>query len=149
MTANGWIQIAIFFGIIFLCTKPLGLYMEAVSEGRRTWFTPALSWLERLVYRVCGVDEKHEQKWTEYAGALLAFSLFSALVLYALQRLQGFLPFNPQHYGAGSVSPDLAFNTAISFTTNTNWQSYTPETTLSYLVQMFGLTMHNFASAAA
>ena len=149
MTANGWLQIAVFFGLIVACAKPLGSFIAAVIENRRTWMTPIVSPLERLIYRVCGIDAEEEQHWTAYAGALLAFSLISAALLYAMQRLQGFLPFNPQGYGAGSVSPDLAFNTAISFTTNTNWQSYTPETTLSYLVQMAGLTMHNFASAAA
>jgi len=120
-----------------------------VIESRRTWLTPVLGPVERLIYKICGINPEEEQHWTRYAGALLVFSLVSAVLLYALQRLQGFLPFNPQAYGAGSVSPDLAFNTSVSFTTNTNWQSYTPETTLSYLVQMAGLTVHNFASAAA
>src|SRR5665213_1070347 len=149
MTANGWLQIAIFFALILACTKPLGSFIAAVIEGRRNFLTPVLAPVERLIYRICGVDEKEEQHWTRYAGALLAFSAFSALLLYAIQRLQFWLPFNPQGYGAGNVSPDLDFNTAVSFTTNTNWQSYTPETTLSYFVQMAGLTMHNFASAAA
>jgi K+-transporting ATPase ATPase A chain len=149
MTSDGWLQIAVFFLLILACTKPLGTFIAAVIENRRTWLTPVLGPVERLIYKVCGINPEEEQHWTRYAGALLVFSLVSAFFLYALQRLQGFLPFNPQGYGAGSVSPDLAFNTSVSFTTNTNWQSYTPETTLSYLVQMAGLTVHNFASAAA
>jgi K+-transporting ATPase ATPase A chain len=149
MTTNGWFQISVFFLLIFACTKPLGSFIAAVIENRRTWLTPVVGPVERLIYRVCGIKPDQEQHWKQYAGALLVFSLVSAVLLYALQRLQGFLPLNPQGYGAGSVSPDLAFNTSVSFTTNTNWQSYTPETTLSYLVQMAGLTVHNFASAAA
>ena len=154
MTANGWLQIAIFFGLISACAKPLGGFLAKVMEGRRNWLTPVLGPMERAIYRVCGVPldaagQPEEQHWTRYAGALLAFSAFSAVLLYALQRLQLWLPFNPQGYGAGNVSPDLAFNTAVSFTTNTNWQSYVPETTLSYFVQMAGLTVHNFLSAAA
>src|SRR5947209_11111148 len=149
MTANGWLQISIFFGLVLACTKPLGIYVEAVIENRPTLLTPVLGWLERLIYRICGVRSDEEQRWTQYAAGLLAFSAISAAALYGIQRLQGFLPFNPQGYGAGSVSPDLAFNNAVSFATNTNWQSYVPETTLSYMVQMLGLTMHNFASAAA
>jgi len=149
MTSNGWLQIAFFFALILACTKPLGSFIAAVIENRRTWMSPILGPFERLIYKICGVNPEQEQHWTQYAGSLLAFSLFSAVLLYAIQRLQGFLPFNPQGYGAGAVSPDLAFNTSVSFTTNTNWQSYTPETTFSYLVQMAGLTVHNFASAAA
>lgn len=149
MTTNGWLQIAVFFLLILACTKPLGSFIAAVIENRRTWLTPVFGPVERVIYRMCGINPDEEQHWTRYAGALLMFSMVSAVLLYALQRLQGFLPFNPQGYGAGSVSPDLAFNTSVSFTTNTNWQSYTPETTLSYLVQMAGLTVHNFASAAA
>ncbi|HEX4750654.1 MAG TPA: potassium-transporting ATPase subunit KdpA [Bryobacteraceae bacterium] len=149
MTINGWLQIAIFFALIVVCVKPLGSFMAALFEGKRTFLSPVLRPCERLIYKLCGVDENQEQHWTRYAGSLLAFSVASAVLLYAMQRLQGFLPFNPQAYGAGSVSPDLAFNTSASFTTNTNWQAYTPETTLSYLVQMAGLTVHNFLSAAA
>jgi K+-transporting ATPase ATPase A chain len=154
MTLNGWIQIAIFFALILVCAKPLGSYIATIIEGRRNFLTPVLGPLERLIYRICGVQvdaegQPEEQHWTRYAGALLAFSAFSALLLYALQRLQGLLPFNPQGFNAGNVSPDLGFNTATSFTTNTNWQSYVPETTLSYFVQMAGLTVHNFLSAAA
>jgi K+-transporting ATPase ATPase A chain len=154
MTANGWSQIAIFFLLIVACTKPLGSFVATMIEGRRNFLTPVFRPLENLIYRICGVrrdaeGQPQEQHWTRYAASLLAFSAFSAVLLYAMQRLQALLPFNPRGYGAGDVSPDLAFNTAISFTTNTNWQSYVPETTLSYLVQMAGLTVHNFLSAAA
>jgi potassium-transporting ATPase potassium-binding subunit len=149
MTSNGWLQIAIFFLLILACAKPLGSFIATIIEGRRNFLTPVLGPVERLIYRICGVNENEEQHWTRYAGALLAFSAFSAILLYVIQRLQVWFPFNPQGYGAGNVSPDLGFNTSVSFTTNTNWQSYTPETTLSYFVQMAGLTVHNFTSAAA
>jgi len=146
MTANGWVQIAVFFLVVIAITKPLGGYMTAVFNGERTLLWPLLRPLERAVYAVCRVDEKDEQHWTIYAVAMLAFSFAGFLTLYALQRLQGGLPFNPQHLPA--VGQHLAFNTSISFITNTNWQSYVPETTMSYLVQMWGLTVHNFVSAA-
>jgi K+-transporting ATPase ATPase A chain len=149
MTGNGWLQIAIFFLLILACAKPLGSFIATIIEGRKNFLTPVLGPVERLIYRICGVAENEEQHWTRYAGALLAFSAFSAVLLYVIQRLQVWFPFNPQGYGAGNVSPDLGFNTSVSFTTNTNWQSYTPETTLSYFVQMAGLTVHNFTSAAA
>jgi K+-transporting ATPase ATPase A chain len=149
MTTNGWLQIAIFFLLILACAKPLGSFIATVIEGRKNFLSPVLGPVERLIYRLCGVTETEEQHWTRYAGALLAFSAFSALLLYAIQRLQVWLPFNPQGYGAGNVSPDLGFNTSVSFVTNTNWQSYIPETTVSYFVQMGGLTVHNFTSAAA
>src|SRR6202050_1895574 len=149
MTANGWLQIAIFFVLILVCAKPLGSFIATIIEGRRNFLSPVLGPVERLIYRICGVTENEEQHWTRYAGALLAFSAFSALLLYAIQRLQVWFPFNPQGFGAGNVSPDLDFNTSVSFVTNTNWQSYVPETTLSYFVQMAGLTVHNFTSAAA
>src|SRR5579863_2987349 len=154
MTSNGWLQIAIFFLLILGCAKPLGSFIATVIEGRRNFLTPVLRPVERVIYAICGVKvdaEGHgeEQHWSRYAGALLAFSLFNALLLYAMQRLQKWLPFNPQGYSQDNVSPDLGFNTAVSFTTNTNWQSYTPETTLSYFIQMGGLTVHNFTSAAA
>jgi potassium-transporting ATPase potassium-binding subunit len=149
MTSNGWLQIAIFFLLILACVKPLGSFIATVIEGRRNFLTPVLEPVERLIYRICGVTENEEQHWTRYAGALLAFSLFSALLLYAMQRLQRWLPFNPQGFSQDNVSPDLDFNTSVSFVTNTNWQSYVPETTLSYFVQMAGLTVHNFTSAAA
>jgi potassium-transporting ATPase potassium-binding subunit len=149
MTANGWLQIAIFFLLILACAKPLGSFIATVIEGKRNFMSPVLGPLERLIYRLCGVNENEEQHWTRYAGALLAFSLFSAVLLYALQRLQKWLPFNPQGFSQDNVSPDLGFNTSVSFVTNTNWQSYVPESTLSYFVQMAGLTVHNFTSAAA
>ena len=149
MTANGWLQIAAFFTLILVCAKPLGSFIATVIEGRRNFLSPMFGPVERLIYQLCGVDEKEEQHWTRYAGALLAFSLFSALLLYVMQRLQKWLPYNPQGFSQDNVSPDLGFNTAVSFVTNTNWQSYTPESTLSYFVQMAGLTMHNFTSAAA
>jgi potassium-transporting ATPase potassium-binding subunit len=149
MTANGWLQIAIFFALILICAKPLGSFIATVIEGRKNFLTPVLGPVERLIYRICGVKADEEQHWTRYAGALLAFSLFSALLLYLMQRMQRWLPFNPQGFSQDNVSPDLGFNTANSFVTNTNWQSYIPETTISYFVQMGGLTVHNFTSAAA
>ena len=149
MTTNGWLQISIFFVLILACVKPLGSFIATVIEGRRNFLTPVLGPVERLIYRICGVTENEEQHWTRYAGALLAFSLVSALLLYAIQRLQRWLPFNPQGFSQDNVSPDLSFNTSVSFVTNTNWQSYIPETTISYFVQMAGLTVHNFTSAAA
>ncbi len=133
MTVNGWLQIAIFFALIVVCAKPLGSFIATIVEGRRNFLTPILGPVERLIYKVCGITETEEQHWTRYAGALLAFSAFSAVLLYAMQRLQAWLPFNPQGYGAGNVSPDLGFNTSVSFVTNTNWQSYVPETTLELL----------------
>ena len=147
MTTNGWIQIAIFFLVVLAAAKPLGLYIAAVMEGRRTWFSPVLAPLERIIYKICGVEAGTEQRWSLYAISMLAFSVVSGLFVYSLQRFQGFLPWNPQHYN-WNVSPDLAFNTAFSFVTNTNWQSYVPETTYSYLVQMAALTVQNFVSAA-
>ncbi|HEX4367665.1 MAG TPA: potassium-transporting ATPase subunit KdpA [Rhodopila sp.] len=146
MTVNGWLQIALYCVLLVLLTKPLGGYMTRVFAGERTLLSPVLKPLERSLYRVSGVDETQEQHWVTYAIAMLAFSFAGFIVLYALQRLQAILPFNPQHLD--DVSPDLAFNTSVSFITNTNWQSYTPETTMSYLVQMAGLTVHNFLSAA-
>jgi K+-transporting ATPase ATPase A chain len=146
MTANGWIQIAIFALLITLLTKPFGGYMARVFTGERTALHPILRPIERAVYWACGVDEKQEQHWVTYAVAMLFFSVAGFLSLYALQRLQAVLPFNPQ--GQPAVEESLAFNTAMSFITNTNWQSYVPETTLGYLVQMAGLTVHNFVSAA-
>jgi potassium-transporting ATPase potassium-binding subunit len=146
MTLNGWIQIALYSVLLILVARPLGGYMTRVFSGQRTLLSPVLRPLEVGVYRVCGVDEAREQHWVTYAIAMLAFSFVGFVVLYALQRLQATLPFNPQ--GLSAVSPDLSFNTSVSFVTNTNWQSYVPETTMSYLVQMAGLTVHNFASAA-
>jgi potassium-transporting ATPase potassium-binding subunit len=146
MTPNGWLQILVFLLAIFLVTPPLGAFMSRVFARERTWLDPVLRPIERLVYRLTGVDETHEMRWTEYAAALLLFSVVSVLVLYGLQRLQQVLPFNPQ--GFGPVAPDLAFNTAASFTTNTNWQAYSGESTMSYFTQMAGLAYHNFVSAA-
>jgi potassium-transporting ATPase potassium-binding subunit len=147
MTVNGWLQIAFFLGLIFLVTKPMGIFMARVFSREKTFMDPVLRPLERLLYRVTGVDEDHEMHWTEYAISMLLFSVVSMIVLYAIQRLQGFLPFNPQKLGA--VKPaHLAFNTAASFTTNTNWQAYGGESTMSYFTQMAGLAYHNFVSAA-
>ena len=146
MTINGWIQIALYCVIIIAITKPFGGYLTRVFSGERTFLSPVLGPLERGFYRLSGVDPNEDQHWKIYAVAMLAFSVAGFVVLYAIQRLQGVLPFNPQHFAA--ESPDLSFNTAISFITNTNWQSYVPETTMSYLTQMMGLTMHNFVSAA-
>jgi potassium-transporting ATPase potassium-binding subunit len=147
MTVNGWLQIAFFLGLIFLVTKPMGIFMARVFSREKTFMDPVLRPLERLLYRVTGVDEDHEMHWTEYAISMLLFSVVSMIVLYAIQRLQGFLPLNPQKLGA--VKPaHLAFNTAASFTTNTNWQAYGGESTMSYFTQMAGLAYHNFVSAA-
>jgi len=146
MTLNGWIQIAIYCAILIAITRPLGGYMMRVFTGERTFLSPVLGWLERGIYRLSGVNPNEEQHWLTYGFAMLAFSLAGFVVLYSIQRLQGELPFNPQHLPA--VGPDLAFNTSVSFVANTNWQSYVPETTMSYLTQMMGLTMHNFVSGA-
>src|ERR1035438_9694918 len=149
MTANGVLQIAVFFAVVLACVKPLGAYMARVFEGQRTFLHPALRWLEVLTYKAAGIREDVEQRWTTYTASLLSFSIFGFLLVYLLQRAQGFLPFNPQGFNAALVTPDLAFNTAVSFVTNTNWQSYSGESTLSYFVQMAALTVQNFASAAA
>ncbi|HEY0301069.1 MAG TPA: potassium-transporting ATPase subunit KdpA, partial [Rhizomicrobium sp.] len=146
MTVNGWIQIAVYCAILVAITRPLGGYLAKVFGGERTFLSPLLRPLERAFYAVSGVDEKEEQHWLTYGVALLAFSIAGFVFLYALMRLQHVLPFNPQHFPA--VGEHLAFDTAISFVSNTNWQSYVGETTMSYLVQMAGLTMHNFVSAA-
>jgi potassium-transporting ATPase potassium-binding subunit len=147
MTINGWLQIFVFLALIFAVTKPLGVFMAHVFAGERTFLDPVLRPVERLLYRVTGVDEKHEMRWTEYAVAMLLFSGASMLLLYLIQRVQAILPFNPQHF-AGVTPEHLAFNTAASFTTNTNWQAYSGETTMSYFTQMAGLAFHNFTSAA-
>ncbi len=148
MTAAGIVQIVLYFVIIALLTKPVGSFLANLYEGKRTFLHPVLRWLEVLVYRFCGIQEQNEQRWTHYSVALLAFSFISFLFVYLIQRLQGLLPWNPAHFGAANVSPDLAFNTAISFISNTNWQSYSGESTLSYFVQTAALTVQNFASAA-
>ena len=147
MTANGWFQIFFFLLLIFLVTKPLGVFMACVFNREKTFLDPALRPVEKLLYRVSGVDENLEMRWTEYAVSMLLFSAVSMIVLYLMQRLQGYLPFNPQKFGG--VSPaHVAFNTAASFTTNTNWQAYAGENTMSYFTQMAGLAYHNFVSAA-
>ena len=147
MTANGWFQIVFFLALIFAVTKPLGIFMARVFNRESTFMDPVLRPVERLLYRVTGVDEDHEMRWTEYAVSMLLFSLVTMLLLYLIERMQGFLPFNPQKLGA-VTPPALAFNTAASFTTNTNWQNYSGETTMSYFTQMAGLAYHNFTSAA-
>jgi potassium-transporting ATPase potassium-binding subunit len=148
MTSAGVLQIVVFFALILVCVKPLGAYMANVFEGRRTFLHPVLRWLEQLTYKVAGVREDVEQRWTQYTASLLAFSVFGFLLVYLLQRIQAYLPFNPQNFGTPNVTPDLAFNTAVSFLTNTNWQAYSGESTLSYFVQMAALTVQNFVSAA-
>src|SRR5690349_10542406 len=147
MTAIGWLQILVFFAAILAVTKPLGVYMFRVFEGDRQPLPRSFGRLERLCYRLSGVDPRKEQTWKQYAFALLVFSAFGLVVTYLIQRLQGALPFNPQHFAA--VEPTSAFNTAASFATNTNWQGYSGESTMSYLTQMAGLAWHNFTSAAA
>src|SRR6202035_2229172 len=149
MTSAGVLQILLFFALILVCVKPLGAFMANVFEGRRTFLHPVLRWLEVLTYKIAGVREDVEQRWTQYTASVLAFSIFGFLLVYVLQRAQAYLPFNPQNFGTPNVTPDLAFNTAVSFLTNTNWQSYVPEATLSYFVQMAALTVQNFISAAA
>jgi K+-transporting ATPase ATPase A chain len=146
MTTNGWLQILVFLLVVLALTKPLGVFMARVFNREKTFLDPVLRPIERLIYALTGVDENAEMKWTEYAVAMLLFSLVSMVLLYLIQRVQGMLPFNPQKLAG--VEPFLAFNTAASFTTNTNWQSYVPESTMSYLTQMMGLAYHNFVSAA-
>jgi K+-transporting ATPase ATPase A chain len=145
MTSNGWIQILIFFASVLLLARPLGLYMYRVFERQRTIPDLVLRPVERLLYKLTGVDEEREMRWTEYTAAMLIFSAATLFLTYFVERLQGWLPLNPQHLAG--VAPALAWNTAISFTTNTNWQAYVPETTMSYLTQMLGLATHNFWSA--
>jgi K+-transporting ATPase ATPase A chain len=146
MTANGWFQILAFLALILAVTKPLGVFITRVFNRERTFLDPVVRPLERLLYRLTGVDENREMPWTEYAVAMLMFSGVSMIGLYLIERVQQWLPWNPQKFGP--VAQDLAFNTAASFTTNTNWQNYAGETTMSYLTQMAGLAYHNFASAA-
>lgn len=147
MTAIGWLQAVVFFLLVLAVTKPLGAYMARVFEGERTWLTPVFAPLEKLIYRLCGVREDEEMTWYAYALSMLAFSLIGLVYLYVLLRTQKWLPFNLQH--VDNMAPDLAWNTAVSFTTNTNWQFYSGETAMSYLSQMAGLAWHNFVSAAA
>ena len=147
MDLFGWIQLALYVLILLLLTKPVGLYLVSVLDAEgKTFLDPALKPIERLLYRVFSLDPKKEQDWKQYTISMLAFSLVGLLFTYAILRLQHLLPLNPQ--GFGPVSPDLAFNTAVSFTTNTNWQNYGGESTLSYFSQMVGLVFHNFVSAA-
>src|ERR1700733_8258530 len=145
MTANGLLQIAIYFVIIIALTKPFGGYMTRIFAGERTFLSPVFQPLEKLFYRIAGIDPEEEQHWTTYAIAMLLFNLAGFLLLYVIERCQSILPFNPP--GMTDAAPDLAFNTSVSFVTNTNWQAYGGETTMSYLVQMAGLTVHNFVSA--
>src|SRR5580698_10342341 len=146
MTANGWFQILFFVLVIFAITKPLGIFMTRVFAREKTFLDPVLRPIERLIYRICGVDENEEMRWQEYGATMLVFSGVSLILLYLFERLQLWMPWNPQKFA--NVAPDLAWNTAVSFTTNTNWQAYVPETTMSYATQMAGLAYHNFASAA-
>ena len=147
MTSNGLFQIGLYVAVLLLLVKPLGAYMARVFQGERTFLHPVLRPLENLIYRICGIEEAAEQSWKRYAGGVLVFSAVSLLLTYLLMRVQQWLPWNPQ--GLGNVAADLGWNTAASFTTNTNWQAYTPETTMSYLSQMAALATHNFFSAAA
>src|ERR1017187_6590335 len=149
MTSIGILQIGIYFLILRAITNPVGLYMARVFNGERTFLHPVLRWLEVLIYRLSGVREDAEQRWTQYSGALLSFSVFGFLLAYVIQRAQAYLPLNPQNFGTPVMTPDLAFNTAVSFLTNTNWQSYSGESTLSYFVQMAALTVQNFVSGAS
>ena len=146
MTANGWFQIGLFFLLVLLIAYPLGIYMTRVFERRKTFLDPVLVPIERTLYRLTGIDAEKEMHWSAYAIAMLLFSVVSMLILYLIERVQSWLPWNPQHLPG--VPAILAFNTAASFTANTNWQSYVPETTMSYLTQMAGLAYHNFTSAA-
>jgi K+-transporting ATPase ATPase A chain len=146
MTANGWFQIGLYVLVLFLITKPIGIFLSRVFEREKTFLDFILRPVERLIYRLCGVDENKEMRWQEYGVTMLVFSAASLILLYLFERLQLWMPWNPQKFA--NVAPDLAWNTAVSFTTNTNWQAYTPETTMSYLTQMAGLAYHNFASAA-
>ena len=146
MTFMGWSQIALVLLAVLAVSLPLSSYMAQIFAGERTFLSPVLAPVERGLYRLAGVESTQEQNWLNYTLALLAFSLAGFVSLYAIQRLQGYLPLNPQHFDG--VAPDLAFNTAVSFVTNTNWQNYSGETTMSHLTQMLGLTVHNFLSAA-
>ncbi|HEY3704604.1 MAG TPA: potassium-transporting ATPase subunit KdpA [Terracidiphilus sp.] len=155
MTLIGILQILVFFGIIVAITRPVGSYMYRVFEGQRTLLHPVLVPIERLIYRLSGISPEEEQSWVQYAASLISLSIFSFLFVYLFQRLQGYLPLNPMHFstanapaGATPITPDLAFNTAVSFMTNTNWQSYSPDVTMSYMTQMAALAVQNFVSAA-
>jgi potassium-transporting ATPase potassium-binding subunit len=147
MSANGWLQFGIYSIVLLLTVRPVGTYLARVLEGERTWLDPVLRPIERLTYRLCLVNAESEMNWRQYAFALLGFTAVGVVFTYLIERLQALLPLNPQSVGA--VGPDLAWNTAVSFATNTNWQFYTPETTMSYLTEMIALATHNFWSAAA
>src|SRR6266478_4247498 len=147
MQTSGWLQLALYVVALAAITKPMGLYLMRVLDANgKTWFDPVLKPLERVTYRLMGIRADKEHDWKHYTLAMLLFSLVSCLFTYAILRLQQILPLNPQ--GLGPVSPDLAFNTAVSFTTNTNWQNYSGESTMSYFSQMVALAFHNFGSAA-
>ncbi|MGB9436046.1 MAG: potassium-transporting ATPase subunit KdpA, partial [Candidatus Acidiferrum sp.] len=146
MTGNGWFQIFLYVVALLLVTKPMGVFLYRVFERKHTFLDIILRPIEKLIYRTSGVDENKEMGWKEYGAAMLLFSAASLVLLYAMERLQLWLPWNPQKLA--NVAPDLAWNAAVSFTTNTNWQSYSGESTMSYLTQMAGLAYHNFASAA-
>jgi K+-transporting ATPase ATPase A chain len=146
MSSNGWLQFAIFCIVLLATVRPVGIYLTRVLEGERTWLDPVLRPIERLLYKLCAVNADKEMNWREYAFAMLGFSAATMVLTYVIERVQAFLPFNPFH--VPNVATDLAFNTAASFTTNTNWQFYTPESTMSYFTEMVGLATHNFWSAA-
>jgi potassium-transporting ATPase potassium-binding subunit len=146
MSANGWLQFLVYSLVLLLTVRPVGIYLTRVLEGQRTWLDPILRPCERLTYKLCGVNADQEMNWRQYAFAMLGFSAVSLMLTYIIERAQAVLPWNPQHLAG--VGPDLAWNTAVSFTTNTNWQFYTPESTMSYLTEMAGLATHNFFSAA-
>ena len=146
MSAIGWLQFALFSVVLLLTVRPVGIYLVRVLEGQRTWLDLVLRPIERLIYKICGVDANQEMNWRQYALAMLGFSAVSMVLTYLIERAQAFLPWNPQHLAG--VGADLAWNTAASFTTNTNWQFYTPESTMSYFTEMAGLATHNFFSAA-
>src|SRR5260370_22421745 len=155
MTSIGLLNVVFYFIVLLAIAKPLGVFMAKLFQGERTFLHPVLRPMEKLVYCICGIREDDEQRWTQYTASLIAFSLVSFLFVYTLQRLQGILPFNPMHFGtsrapswATPVTPDLAFNTANSFLTNTNWQAYSGESTMSYFAQMAALAVQNFASPA-
>jgi K+-transporting ATPase ATPase A chain len=146
MSANGWLQFLLFSIVLLASVRPVGIYMARVFEGERTWLDPVLRPFEKLIYKLSGVNAEREMNWRQYAFAMLSFAAVSLVITYVIERTQQWLPWNPR--GLPAVPSDLAWNTAVSFTTNTNWQSYTPETTMSYLTQMAALAYHNFASAA-
>ncbi len=147
MSANGWLQFALYCSVLLLTVRPMGIYLARVLEGERTWLDPVLRPFERLIYKLCAINSEQEMNWRQYAFAMLGFTAAGLVFTYAIERLQAVLPLNPQ--GLAGVGPDLAWNTAASFATNTNWQFYTPESTMSYLTEMLGLATHNFWSAAA